>query len=100
MVGRKEHYVANGTIVCFHGFLWSSPSTCLPFCLQPGGRRTANKMEGKWKVFLYLVAPPQAGGVYSVNSSFCWRTTFRNNCAFCLAMILPRPFERQKRDVF
>ena len=24
--------------VCFHGFLWSSPSTCLPICLRPGGR--------------------------------------------------------------
>ena len=23
----------NGANVCFHGFLWSSPSTCLPICL-------------------------------------------------------------------
>ena len=28
----------NGTNVCFHGFLWSSPSTCLPICLRPSGR--------------------------------------------------------------
>ena len=31
-------YLPNGTNVCFHGFLWSSPSTCLPICLRPGGR--------------------------------------------------------------
>ena len=49
------------------------------FVCGPGGGGAANKMEGKRKVSLYLVAPPQAAAVYSTNSSICWRTTFRNN---------------------
>jgi len=46
----------------------------------------ANKLEGKWKVSLCLVAPPQAAAEYGINSSFCWRTTFEDICAvrnFC-----------------
>ena len=39
----------NGTNVCFDGFLWFSPSTCLPIRLRPGG-----------KVSPCFVAPPQA----------------------------------------
>ena len=69
----KVHY---GTNVCFHGFLWSSPSTCVPICLRPPCPRTA-----KWKVSFFLVAPPQAATGYSANSSFRWRTTFRNHRA-------------------
>ena len=66
----------------FDGFFWSSPSACLPFCQSArGAEGSANKMKGKRKVTLYLVAPPQAAAVCSINSSFCWRTTFRNDCA-------------------
>ena len=47
------------------------PHLPLPFFwLRPGG-----------KVSLFLVAPPQSKTGYSSNRSFCWRTTFRNNCA-------------------
>ena len=37
------------------------------------------RLKGKWLVSLYLVAPPQADAVYSANSSFCSRATFRVN---------------------
>ena len=53
-----------GTLVCFDGFLWSSPSIWLSFCLRPGARG-----GHKRKVFLYLVAPPQPCAVYSTNCS-------------------------------
>ena len=33
-----DHGFPNGTNVCFDGFLWFSPSACLPICLRPGGR--------------------------------------------------------------
>ena len=58
----------NGANVCFHGFFWSSPSAYLPICSRSGGRggAVANNLEGKWKVSLFLVAPPQAA-----YSSFC-----------------------------
>ena len=51
------------------------------FVCGPGGGGAANKLEGKWKVSLCLVAPPQAAAGYSTNSSFCWRTTFEDICA-------------------
>ena len=63
--------VANGTNVWFDGFLWSSPFTCIPICLRPGGRGSANKLEGKWQVSLCFVAPTQAAAEYDINSSFC-----------------------------
>ena len=44
--------------------------------------RAANNLEGKWKVSICVVASPQAAAGYGTNNSFCWRTTFRNNCAF------------------
>ena len=47
----------------------------------PGVVGAAKKNEGKLKVSLYLVAPPSAAAVYSTNSSFCWRSTFRNKFA-------------------
>ena len=50
------------------------------FVCGPGGGGAANKLEGKWKVSLCLVAPPQADAGYSTNSSFCWRTTFEDIC--------------------
>ena len=37
--------------------------------------------EGKWKVSLCLVAPPEATAEYSTTSSFCWRTTLEDICA-------------------
>ena len=51
------------------------------FVCGPGGGGAANKVEGKWKVSLCLVAPPQAAAGYSINSRFCWRTTFEDICA-------------------
>ena len=39
---------------------------------NPPSPRTANKLEGKWKVSLCLVAPPQAAAGNSTNSSFRW----------------------------
>ena len=30
--------ITYGANVCFHIFLWSSPSNCLPICLRPGRR--------------------------------------------------------------
>ena len=51
------------------------------FVCGPGGGGEANKLEGKWKVCFCLVALPQGAAGFSTNSSFCWRTTFRNNCA-------------------
>ena len=50
------------------------------FVCGPGGGGAANKLEGKRKVSLYLVAPPQAAAGYCTNSSICWRTPFRNLC--------------------
>ena len=41
----------------------------------------ANKLEGKWKVSLCLVAPSQAAAVYNTNSSICRRATFEDICA-------------------
>ena len=41
------------------------------FVCGPGGGGAANKLEGKWKVSLCLVAPPQAAAEYGINSSFC-----------------------------
>ena len=41
------------------------------FVCGPGGGGAANKLEGKWKLSLCLVAPPQAAAGYSTNSSFC-----------------------------
>ena len=61
-----------GENVCFVGLLWSAPSTC---------PRAALKLEGKWKVSLCLVLPPQAAAGCSTSGNFCWRATFRNNCA-------------------
>jgi len=57
----------------------------LPLAFQffcgPGRRWGAKKLEGKWKVFHCLVAPPQAAPGYGANSSICWRTTFEDICA-------------------
>jgi len=64
----------------------------LPICLRPGGRGgAANKLEGKWKVSLYLVAPPQAAAGYSTKSSICWRTTFEDICVVRNSAIRPPP---------
>jgi len=41
----------------------------IPAQMPRGG--AANKLEGKWKVSLCLVAPPQAAAGYSTNSSIC-----------------------------
>lgn len=62
-------------------YIRSARSGCLLICLRPGGRGAANKLEIKWKVSLYVVAPPQAAVGYTTNSSFCCRATFRKNCA-------------------
>ena len=43
---KSARAIPNGANVWFHGFLWSSPSTCLPICLRPG------RWGGKWKVSL------------------------------------------------
>ena len=45
-----------------YSFLWSSSSTCLPFCFRPGWWGAANKMKGKLNVLLCFVAPPRAVG--------------------------------------
>ena len=50
------------------------------FVCGPPSPRAANKLEGKWKVSLCLVAPPQAAAEYDINSSICWRTTFEDIC--------------------
>ena len=73
--------IPNDTIVCLNGFLWSSPSACLPFCLRPLLSRAVNKMKGKRDVSLYLIAPRQAAAVNCTNSRFCLRATFRNPLA-------------------
>ena len=55
------------------------------FVCGPEGGGVTNKLEGKWKVFLCLVAPRQAAAGYSTNRSFCRRAKmFRNTCAFCM----------------
>ena len=77
---QKSPFLPNGTIVGLDGFLLSSPSACLPFCLQSGGRGAKNKMEGKRKLSLSSIAPLEAATAYSTTTCFCWRTTFRNNC--------------------
>ena len=48
--------ITYGKNVCFHVFLWSAPSTCLPFCLRPGGRggpQTNWKASGRFP-FVWL----------------------------------------------
>ena len=45
-------------------------------------------MEGKWKVSLYVVAPPQAAAEDNTNSSASLSTTFRNNCAVEKSFVL------------
>ena len=73
--GYPTVHAPNGTIVYFDGF-----SPAFHFVFGPGGGGAANKMEGKLKVSLYLVAPPQAAARYRTNGSFCWSTTLRNKC--------------------
>ena len=63
------------------------------FVCGPGGGGAANKLEGKRKVSLCLVAPPLAAAEYSANSSFCWRTTFEDICAV-------RKWSRRPHGVF
>jgi len=77
----KKTHVANGTSVCFDVFCGPHLPLAFHFVCSPGGGGAANKMEGKRKFFLYLVAPPRAAVGYSTNSSFCLRTTVRNHCA-------------------
>merc|ERR1712034_287326 len=43
--------IPSGTDVCFHGFLWSSPSACLPVCLRPGGRGGRKQIGGQVEGF-------------------------------------------------
>ena len=85
-------------------FLTAQMSVFMVFCVPhlplafqfvcgPGGGGAANKLEGKWKVSLCLVAPPLAAAVYSANSSFCWRTTFEDICAV-------RKWSRRPHGVF
>ena len=73
-------------------FLTAQMSVFMVFCVPhlplafqfvcgPGGGGAANTLEDKWKVSLYLVAPPQAAAGYSTTSSFCCRTTFEDICA-------------------
>jgi len=62
-------------------FLTAQTSVFMVFCGPHLPLGAANKLEGKWKVSLYLVAPPQAAAGYSTTSSFCWRTTFEDICA-------------------
>jgi len=50
-----------GTNVCFDGFLWSSPSTCLPICLRPGGRG-GRKQIGRQVEGFSLFGCAAAGG--------------------------------------
>ena len=73
--------------------LWSPQlSLAFHFVCAPGWSGAGHKMEGTWKVSLYVVAVnspnssfvgrhvgPQAAAVNNPNSSFCWRTTFRNH---------------------
>jgi len=68
--GERGSYLPNGTNVCFHGFLWSSPSTCHPICLRPGRR---GGPQTNWKasaIFGCTAAVGLAG--YSRTSSYCW----------------------------
>jgi len=62
--------IPNGTNVCFHSFLWSSPSPCLPFCLRPGGRG-GRKQNGRQVEGCPFFSCTAAGGlaVYSTNRS-------------------------------
>ena len=46
--------VTYGINVCFDGFLWSSPSTCLPICLRPeemGGRKQIGRQVEGFSLF-------------------------------------------------
>ena len=60
----------NGTNVCFHGFLWSSPSTCLPICLRPGGRggrkQIGRQVKGEEQTFVPL------GTLFALKSAILW----------------------------
>ena len=51
-------------------FLTAQMSVLMVFC-GPHFPVVANKLEGKWKVSLCLVAPPQVAAEYGINSSFC-----------------------------
>jgi len=96
----------NGTNVCFHGFLWSSPSACLPVCLRPGGRggpQTNWKASGRF-LFVWLrrrrrprdtvqivvfVGGPLLETIvpYEIPTTKSNQITFRNNCAVWKAFI-------------
>ena len=61
MATATAQNLPSGTGVCFHGFLWSSPSTCLPVCLRPGGRG-GRKQIGRQVEGFSLFGCAAAGG--------------------------------------
>ena len=87
MAVGKELSLPHGTNVCFDGFLWFSPSTCLPICLRPEwrGGKLANILEGKWNVSFCLVAPIRGRPRDTVEIVVFVGGPLLENCAvFCL----------------
>ena len=56
MAEVREGLVPDGTNVCFHCFLWSTPFTCLPICLRPGGR-VAPPFEDICEIVVFVRGP-------------------------------------------
>jgi len=70
MAERGGHTYLTAQMSVFMVFLWSSPSTCLPIGLRPGGR---GGPQTNWKasaIFGCTAAVGLAG--YSRTRSFCW----------------------------